>query len=91
MDRTLLTLNNEEAKEVAQYIVTDIADQMSVIQDCMVVEEEENYIFIDVLKQIIESGNEEARELLSFLLGIGSQDLDLHIQGIIEEILNCEE
>ena len=59
--KTLLTLDNDEAREVAQTIICDIADQIEVIQDCMTLSEEENYSFIAILKDIKESQSEEAR------------------------------
>tara|TARA_B100000287_G_C19983431_1_gene523448 strand:- start:215 stop:487 length:273 start_codon:yes stop_codon:yes gene_type:complete len=89
--KTLLTLDNDEAREVAQTIICDIADQIEVIQDCMTLSEEENYSFIAILKDIKESQSEEARELLAFMLGISSLDLDLHIQDIIDEKFNSED
>ena len=87
--KTLSTLNNEEAKEIAQTIICDIADQIEVIQDCMTLSEEENYSFVAILKSIKES--EEARELLAFMLGVSSLDLDLHIQDIIDKKFNSED
>tara|TARA_B100000427_G_scaffold244770_1_gene207785 strand:+ start:713 stop:985 length:273 start_codon:yes stop_codon:yes gene_type:complete len=89
--KTLSTLDNEEAREVAQTIICDIADQIEVIQDCMTLSEEESYSFVAILKDIKESQSEEARELLAFMLGISSLDLDLHIQDIIDEKFNSED
>ena len=89
--KTLSTLDNEEAREVAQTIICDIADQIEVIQDSMTLSEEESYSFVAILKDIKESQSEEARELLAFMLGISSLDLDLHIQDIIDEKFNSED
>ena len=89
--KTLSTLDNEEAREVAQTIICDIADQIEVIQDGMTLSEEESYSFVAILKDIKESQSEEARELLAFMLGISSLDLDLHIQDIIDEKFNSED
>ena len=89
--KTLSTLDNEEAREVAQTIICDIADQIEVIQDSMTLIEEESYSFVAILKNIKESQSEEARELLAFMLGISSLDLDLHIQDIIDEKFNSED
>jgi hypothetical protein len=91
MSKTLPTLNNSEAKIVSEILIADISDQIPVILDSITVDENESYNFISMLKQMNSNNNEETRELLSFLLGIGSQDLDLHIQEIIDETINSEE
>ena len=86
--KTLSMLNNEEATQVAKTIIGDIADHIPVIQDSMIIDEEESYNFIAILKDMNENHSEQAREILAYLLGIGSEDLDLHIQETIEETLN---
>ena len=91
MDKTLLTLSNDEAKEIAQVVIGDIADQIPIIQQCMTLDKEESVSFLAILKSTSQDGNEQARELLSFMMGVNSQDLDLHVQEIIDEKFNCEE
>ena len=83
---------NELSKSLVNELKNDFSKfQIEVIQDCMTLSEEENYSFISILKDIKENQSEEARELLAFMLGISSLDLDLHIQDIIDEKFNSED
>ena len=90
MQKTLSTLDNKESAQVAEAIISDIADQIQTVESYILVDDEENSNFISILKQVLSGYNENARELFAYLLGVAPTDLDLQIQEIIEQTLNCD-
>jgi hypothetical protein len=92
------TLDPSEQNEFAEIIITDILDQISVIHANMILAEEETGKFTKILNTILQTKDtslnyidDPSKELLSFFLGVPLQDLDLHIDTIIQAIKNKNE